>query len=86
MKGIRSRLLAYLESLRFPWLLLVTVGLFLVSIFVPDPFPFIDEILLGLVAVFVTQADLIEAYLFGGTVFLAAVYGIWRMEKVPLDQ
>lgn len=42
--------------------------------------------MLGLVAVFVTQADLIEAYLLGGTVFLAAVYGIWRMEKVPLDQ
>jgi hypothetical protein len=42
--------------------------------------------MLGLVAVFVTQADLIEAYLLGGAVFLAAVYGIWRMEKVPLDQ
>jgi UDP-GlcNAc:undecaprenyl-phosphate GlcNAc-1-phosphate transferase len=41
--------------------------------------------MLGMVAVFVTQADLVEAYLFGGTVFLAAVYGIWRLEKVPLD-
>jgi hypothetical protein len=51
MKGVRARLLGFFESLRFPWLLLVTVGLFLVSIFVPDPFPFIDEILLGLVAV-----------------------------------
>jgi hypothetical protein len=51
MKGIRARLMGFFESLRFPWLLLVTVGLFLVSIFVPDPFPFIDEILLGLVAV-----------------------------------
>ncbi len=42
--------------------------------------------ILGMTAVFVTQANLVEAYLFGGTVFLAAVYGIWRLEKVPLDQ
>jgi len=51
VKGVRARLLGYLESLRFPWLLLVTAALFLVSVFVPDAFPFIDEILLGLVAV-----------------------------------
>jgi UDP-GlcNAc:undecaprenyl-phosphate GlcNAc-1-phosphate transferase len=42
--------------------------------------------MLGMVAVFVTQADLIEAYLFGASVFLAALWGIWRMERVPLDQ
>jgi UDP-GlcNAc:undecaprenyl-phosphate GlcNAc-1-phosphate transferase len=42
--------------------------------------------MLGMVAVFVTQADLIEAYLFGGSVFLAALWGIWRMERVPLDE
>lgn len=42
--------------------------------------------MLGMVAVFVTQADLVEAYLFGGAVFLAAVYGIWRLEKIPLDR
>jgi UDP-GlcNAc:undecaprenyl-phosphate GlcNAc-1-phosphate transferase len=41
--------------------------------------------MLGMLAVFVTQADLVEAYLFGGAVFLGAVYGIWRMERVPLD-
>jgi UDP-GlcNAc:undecaprenyl-phosphate GlcNAc-1-phosphate transferase len=39
--------------------------------------------MLGMVAVFVTQADLVEAYLLGGAVFLAAVYGIWRLEKIP---
>jgi hypothetical protein len=44
-----------LESLRFPWLLLATAGLFLVSIFVPDPFPFVDEILLGLLAVVLSR-------------------------------
>lgn len=42
--------------------------------------------MLGMIAVFVTQADLVEAYLFGGMVFLTAVYGIWRLEKVPLDK
>jgi len=41
--------------------------------------------MLGMVAVFVTQANLVEAYLFGGTVFLSALFGIWRLEKVPLD-
>jgi len=51
MNGIRKKLLAYLESLRFPWLLLVTALLFFVNVFVPDAFPFVDEILLGLIAV-----------------------------------
>ena len=51
MKGIKSRLVGYLESLRFPWLLLVTSLLFLVDLFVPDVVPFVDEILLALLAV-----------------------------------
>ena len=42
--------------------------------------------MLGMVAVFVTQANLAEAYLLGTAVFLTAVYGIWRLEKVPLDE
>ena len=41
--------------------------------------------MLGMVAVFVTQADLVEAYLLGGSVFLAGLWGIWRLEKAPLD-
>ena len=49
MKGLRARLLAYLESLRFPWLLLVTAVLFVINLFVPDALPFVDEILLGLI-------------------------------------
>lgn len=40
---------------------------------------------LGMIAVFVTQADLVEGYLFGGAAFLAALFGIWRLEKVPLN-
>ncbi len=51
MQGIKKRLTRYLESLRFPWLLLVTLALFLVNVFVPDVFPFVDEILLALIAV-----------------------------------
>jgi len=51
VKGIKARLLGYLESLRFPWLLLVTAVLFLVSVLVPDAFPFIDEIVLALLTV-----------------------------------
>jgi hypothetical protein len=50
MKGIKERLKGYLASLRFPWLLLMTLLLFVVSVFVPDAFPFVDELLLALVA------------------------------------
>jgi hypothetical protein len=38
MMKIKSKLIGYLESLRFPWLLLLTAVLFLVSVFVPDAF------------------------------------------------
>jgi hypothetical protein len=51
MPGIRKRLTRYLESLRFPWLLLATAILFVVSVLVPDALPFVDELLLALVAV-----------------------------------
>jgi hypothetical protein len=43
-------LLSYLESLRFPWLALLTALLFLLNLFIPDAIPFVDEILLGLIA------------------------------------
>jgi UDP-GlcNAc:undecaprenyl-phosphate GlcNAc-1-phosphate transferase len=41
--------------------------------------------MLGMVAEFVTQSGLVEAYLLGGAVFLVAVYSLWRMEKIPLN-
>lgn len=50
MIGIRKKLLSYLESLRFPWLALITALLFLFNLFIPDALPFVDEILLGLIA------------------------------------
>jgi hypothetical protein len=51
MPGVKKRLTRYLESLRFPWLLLVTAVLFVANLLVPDALPFVDEILLALVAV-----------------------------------
>ena len=51
MKSLTSRLSGYAESLKFPWLMLLTSLLFVINLFVPDAVPFIDEILLGLVAV-----------------------------------
>ena len=51
MKSIVSRLSRYLESLRFPWLLLLATLLFVVNLFIPDALPFIDEILLAIVAI-----------------------------------
>ena len=51
MKSIVSRLSRYLESLRFPWLLLLATVLFVVNLFIPDALPFIDEILLAVVAI-----------------------------------
>ena len=55
MKGIRARLSTYLESLRFPWLLLLTAVVFLLTLFVPDPIPFADEILLALITLLLSR-------------------------------
>lgn len=40
--------LAFARRLRYPTLFKVTAGLFLLTLVVPDPIPFVDEILLGL--------------------------------------
>ena len=45
---IKRALLTYAGRLRFPTLFLITLGLFAVDMIVPDPIPFIDEIMLGL--------------------------------------
>ena len=42
-----SPLLRFGESLRFPWLFLVTAVLFALDLLLPDFIPFIDELLLG---------------------------------------
>jgi len=55
VKTPKAKILGYLESLRFPWLLLVTVILFLVNVFIPDAFPFVDELLLALIAIVLSR-------------------------------
>ena len=52
---IKSRIIPYLESLRFPVLLLVTAVLFLVNVLVPDIVPFVDEILLALIVALLSR-------------------------------
>jgi hypothetical protein len=53
-RAFRAPLLApfirWATRLRFPWLLGLTVVLLLINLVVPDPIPFVDEILLALVA------------------------------------
>lgn len=45
---ILAPLLAFAGRLRFRTLFLVTAALFAIDTLVPDPVPFVDEILLGL--------------------------------------
>lgn len=43
-----SSLLKFAEKLRFKQLFLVTLGLFVLDLLIPDFIPFVDELLLGL--------------------------------------
>lgn len=44
---------------------------------------YICAFILGLTAIFVTQAALWEGYFMGSLVLLAGLYGLWRMERAP---
>ncbi|MGC9349168.1 MAG: glycosyltransferase family 4 protein [Anaerolineae bacterium] len=44
---------------------------------------YITAFVLGLLAVFVTQATIFEGYLVGGVVLVAGMIGIWRLELPP---
>ena len=55
MKGPKSALMGWLAGLRFPVLLVVTTVLLIVNVFVPDAFPLVDEILLGLIAIVLSR-------------------------------
>jgi UDP-GlcNAc:undecaprenyl-phosphate/decaprenyl-phosphate GlcNAc-1-phosphate transferase len=44
---------------------------------------YIVALLLGLVAIFVTRASIIEGYIVGGTVAVAGLIGLWRFEHPP---
>ena len=45
---ITSPLLRWAGGLRFPRLAMITAGLFVADLLIPDLIPFVDEILLGL--------------------------------------
>lgn len=45
----------WLAGLRFPALLVFTTVLLIVNVFVPDAFPLVDEILLGLIAIVLSR-------------------------------
>lgn len=38
----------WLRRRRFPTLLKITAAVFVLNVFIPDPIPFVDEILMGL--------------------------------------
>ncbi|MET0654046.1 MAG: DUF6116 family protein, partial [Pseudoxanthomonas sp.] len=40
--------LNWARKLRYPTLFKITAALFAITLFIPDPIPFVDEILLGL--------------------------------------
>lgn len=46
---------AFAGRLRFPTLFLVTAGLFMLDVLIPDFIPFADELLLGLGALLLSQ-------------------------------
>lgn len=50
-RAIPTAVGAFASRLRFPNLFLLTAGLFVLDLLIPDLIPFADEILLGLLAV-----------------------------------
>ena len=52
---ITSPLLRWAGGLRFPRLAVITAGLFVADLLVPDFVPFVDEILLGLGTLLLSQ-------------------------------
>lgn len=51
-QGLIERFLSRLER---PLLFKIAAGLFLVSLLVPDPIPFLDEVLFGIVTLLLTR-------------------------------
>jgi UDP-GlcNAc:undecaprenyl-phosphate GlcNAc-1-phosphate transferase len=44
---------------------------------------YVVSFILGLLAIFVTQASILEGYIVGGLIALAALYALWRVERPP---
>lgn len=53
--SIQSFFTRYLEELRSSQLLMLLTGLLMLDLVVPDPLPFLDEAVLGLVTLVVTR-------------------------------
>jgi hypothetical protein len=51
----------YVSGLRFPYLLALTAGLFVIDFFVPDVIPYADEILLGLATIILARLKRTDA-------------------------
>jgi len=49
--GLAGVFLRWASSLRFPFVFVLMSALFVFNLFMPDVFPFVDEIILGLVAI-----------------------------------
>ena len=49
--GLAGIIVRWAARLRFPYLLALTLVVFVVNLFVPDALPFADEIVLGLLSV-----------------------------------
>ncbi len=45
---------------------------------------YVVSFVLGLLAVFVTEASILEGYIVGSLVALVGLYGLWRLERPPL--
>lgn len=54
-KFLIAPILYRLSKLKYPTLLKIMGGLFLLTLFLPDPIPFVDEILLGLVTFWLSR-------------------------------
>lgn len=52
---ILAPLLRWLGRLSYPKLFLVAAALFVANLFVPDPLPFVDELLLGIGALMISR-------------------------------
>lgn len=51
----QNPVVAFLEQLRSSHLLMLLTGLFVLDLFIPDPIPLIDEIVLGLLTLLVAR-------------------------------
>ena len=52
---LTAPLLRWASGLRFPTLAKLVAALFVLNVLVPDPFPFVDEIALGLATLLLSQ-------------------------------